>query len=85
MSAMTAPACVIFGPVRHHQANDVAFANAAPQRPACVTVRAGGELAVTELLALGDQCRRIAESLGQVAHDMRENPGRMFRDRLGQA
>ncbi len=66
-----------FRPVRHHQTDRVALADALRQRPARVAVRARDKLAVGEALAVREQRRRVAEFVGQLVldHDRKDGSG----------
>ena len=72
-----------FGPVRHQQADGLALAEALRERPAGVAVGALGQLAIAEALAVGQQRRGVAESLGQLLDDVGKDARRMLGDRRG--
>src|SRR5215212_4031880 len=60
------PSCRILRSVRHHEADDVAFAYAVAHRPAGIAVSSGIELPIGECLVLRDECRSIAKFRGKV-------------------
>ena len=70
-----------FRPVRHHQADGIALADALRQRPAGVTVGARGQFAVAEALAVGEERRRVAVLVGKLDDDLWKDARRMPGDR----
>ena len=70
----------VLRPVRHQQADDVAPADALPERPAGIAVRVLGELAIAQALAVRQQRRPIAVAHGQFVDDMGKQARRVLRD-----
>ena len=55
----------VFGPVRHQQADAIAFAETLVERPSGISVRPLGERTIGQALAVGEQGRRVAELRGE--------------------
>ncbi len=70
---------------RHQQADRVALAHTLGQRPAGIAVGARGQLAIGQALAIGEERRRVAVLVGELADHLREDPGGMPGDRRGHA
>ena len=68
------------GPVGHQEADRVALGDALRERPARVAVRARAELAIAEVLAVGEQRRRVAVFLRQLLDQLREDARRILGD-----
>jgi hypothetical protein len=73
----------VLRPVRHHQGDDVAFAEALIERPAGEATRAPGEFAIAETFAGGHQRRRVALRRRQLFDDGGEEALRIGGDRRG--
>src|SRR5262249_12593248 len=67
-------------PVRHHEADGVALDEPLRQRPAGIAVRALGEVAVAEALAVGQEGGRVAIARGELVDHPREYAGRVAGD-----
>ena len=70
--------------VRHQQADRLALGETLLQRPAGIPVRALGEPAIGEALALGEEGRRVAVCFGEVLDHVGEDAARMAGDRRRQ-
>ena len=73
----------VFRPVRHHQGDDVAFAEALIERPAGEAMHAPGQFAIAETFAGGHQRRRVALRGRQLFDDGGEEALRIGGDRRG--
>ena len=73
----------VFRPVRHHQANGIAFGEALIEPPARKAVGASRKRAVAESLAGRNKRRRVALRLRQLLDDLGQQALRIGRDRRG--
>src|SRR2546422_173597 len=63
----------VLGPVRHEQPDDIPLDESLVERPAGVSVGARRETAIGQALTLGEQGRRLRESLGELLDHRRQD------------